>query len=70
MFDDLMLNNPDWSEVFAPNGVLLKEGQMIHRNALARTLAQVASEGADALYKVRPHLYADYIIIDALMLRI
>lgn len=47
-----MLNNPDWSAVFAPRGTLLKEGDLIRRTNLSRTLSIIASEGPDAFYKV------------------
>ncbi|KAH9839396.1 gamma-glutamyltranspeptidase [Rhodofomes roseus] len=50
-FKPLMLNNPDWSAIFAPEGHLLKEGETIRRTNLSRTLAVIAEEGADALYK-------------------
>ncbi|KAG6810980.1 hypothetical protein H0H92_009563 [Tricholoma furcatifolium] len=50
-YSDLMLNNPDWSAIFAPNGVLLREGEIIRRTNLARTLATIAKEGSDAFYK-------------------
>lgn len=51
-YTDLMLNNPDWSAIFAPQGRMLREGEMIRRTNLARTLASIAQEGADALYQV------------------
>ncbi|KAF8629660.1 hypothetical protein AX17_005599 [Amanita inopinata Kibby_2008] len=51
LFVDLMLNNSDWSAIFAPNGILLKEGQIIKRTNLSQTLATIAEEGADAFYK-------------------
>ncbi len=47
-----MLNNPDWSAIFAPNGRFLKEGETIHRTNLSRTLNMIAEQGADAFYKV------------------
>ncbi|KAK0241652.1 gamma-glutamyltranspeptidase [Armillaria nabsnona] len=50
-FADLMLGNPDWRDVFAPNGVFLKEGEIIRRTNYSRTLATIATEGADAFYK-------------------
>lgn len=50
-FAQLMLNNPDWSAIFAPNGALLEAGETIRRTNLSRTLALVAENGADALYK-------------------
>ncbi|KAJ3529786.1 hypothetical protein NM688_g7806 [Phlebia brevispora] len=51
MFSPLMLNAPEWKEVFAPNGCLLHEGEIIRRTALARTLETIAQDGADAFYK-------------------
>ncbi|KAH9935606.1 gamma-glutamyltranspeptidase [Fomitopsis serialis] len=50
-FKPLMLKDPDWSAVFAPEGQLLKEGEIVRRTNLSRTLAVVAEQGADALYK-------------------
>lgn len=51
-YRDLLLNNPDWKPIFAPRGVLLKEGDMIRRTNLSRTLKVIASQGADGFYKV------------------
>ncbi|KAF9005378.1 gamma-glutamyltranspeptidase, partial [Hymenopellis radicata] len=50
-FYQLMLGNPDWSSIFAPRGVLLKQGEPIKRTNYSRTLATIAEEGADAFYK-------------------
>ncbi|KAF9531606.1 gamma-glutamyltranspeptidase [Crepidotus variabilis] len=50
-FQDLMLNNPDWMAIFAPNGTLLKEGEIIRRTNLSRTLSVIAEEGPGAFYK-------------------
>ncbi|KAH9951517.1 gamma-glutamyltranspeptidase [Amylocystis lapponica] len=50
-FDDMMLEDPDWRAIFAPEGSLLKEGDIIRRTNLSHTLAAVAAGGADALYK-------------------
>jgi len=47
-----MLNNPDWSSIFAPQGRLLKEGEIIRSPNLSRTLSVIAEEGPDAFYKV------------------
>ncbi|KAF8625422.1 hypothetical protein AX15_005384 [Amanita polypyramis BW_CC] len=52
-FSDLMLNSPDWRAIFAPNGSLLKEGDIMRRTNLSRTLSDVAEQGADAFYKGR-----------------
>ncbi|KAG6842084.1 hypothetical protein C0991_002738 [Blastosporella zonata] len=50
-YSELMLNNPDWSAIFAPKGVLLREGEVIRRANLARTLAMIAKEGSSVFYK-------------------
>ncbi|KAG5645211.1 hypothetical protein DXG03_006729 [Asterophora parasitica] len=50
-YEELMLNNPDWSAIFAPNGALLKEGDIIRRTNLSRSLALIAKEGSSAFYK-------------------
>jgi len=47
-----MLNNPDWGAIFAPEGRLLKEGEIIRSPNLSRTLSVIAEEGPDAFYKV------------------
>lgn len=51
-YPDLMLNNPDWNSTFAPHGALLKEGELIRRPNLSRTLSIIASEGPESFYKV------------------
>ncbi|KAJ3763591.1 nucleophile aminohydrolase [Lentinula raphanica] len=50
-YPDLMLNDPDWSPIFAPHGVMLKEGELIQRRNLSRTLYTIASQGPDSFYK-------------------
>ena len=50
-FRALMLGNKDWSSVFAPHGVLLREGELIKRTNLSRTLATLAEEGPDVFYQ-------------------
>ncbi|GLB37095.1 putative gamma-glutamyltranspeptidase [Lyophyllum shimeji] len=50
-FSELMLNNPDWSAIFAPNGILLREGDVIRRTNLSRTLGLVARDGSSAFYQ-------------------
>lgn len=45
-----MLDNPTWSEVYAPRGYLAVEGDWIKRSAYGRTLETVAKHGADAFY--------------------
>jgi gamma-glutamyltranspeptidase/glutathione hydrolase/leukotriene-C4 hydrolase len=51
-FSNLLLTNPDWSAVFAPHGNLLKEGDIIRRPNLARTLSYIAKQGPGVFYKV------------------
>lgn len=46
-----MLDNSDWSDIFAPEGRFLKEGEIIRRTNLSRTLATIAQDGPDAFYK-------------------
>lgn len=46
------MTNPDWASIFAPNGRLLREGEIIRRTNLSLTLTKVAREGADAFYTV------------------
>ncbi|KAI9463549.1 gamma-glutamyltranspeptidase [Lactarius psammicola] len=50
VFRPLFLHNPDWSHMFAPNGVLLKEGDTIQRVNLSKTLSLIAERGPDAFY--------------------
>ncbi|ESK94248.1 gamma-glutamyltranspeptidase 1 [Moniliophthora roreri MCA 2997] len=50
-FPDLMLKNPDWTPIFAPGGVFLKENEILRRTNYSRTLLAIANEGADAFYK-------------------
>ena len=52
MFSSVMLNLPDWRAIFAPSGRLLREGELIQRANLSRTLTTIALEGPGALYKV------------------
>jgi gamma-glutamyltranspeptidase / glutathione hydrolase / leukotriene-C4 hydrolase len=47
----LFLHNPDWSPIFAPDGVILSEGDIIRNVNLSRTLGLIAEQGADAFYQ-------------------
>ncbi|KAF8906563.1 gamma-glutamyltranspeptidase [Gymnopilus junonius] len=49
-FAGLFLTNPDWTSIFAPNGRLLREGEIIRRTNLSITLTKIAEEGAKAFY--------------------
>jgi len=62
MFEHLMLGDPDWSSVFAPNGRLLREGELIRRTSLSQTLHTIAEHGAEAFYSGR--------ILEALLAKI
>lgn len=48
----LMLDNEDWSAVFAPEGKLLLQGETIRRTNYSRTLETIANEGPEAFYNV------------------
>lgn len=48
-----MLHNPDWRQIFAPQGTLLHEGELIRRTNYSRTLESIAVGGAGAFYSVR-----------------
>ena len=47
----MFLHNPDWSRIFAPDGVILGEGDIIRNDNLSRTLGLIAEQGPDAFYR-------------------
>jgi gamma-glutamyltranspeptidase/glutathione hydrolase/leukotriene-C4 hydrolase len=47
-----MLEHPDWKPLFAPDGVLLEEGDWVNRTNYSRTLSIIAEQGPDAFYEV------------------
>lgn len=47
-----MTRSQDWSDIFAPDGHILQEGEVIHRTNLSRTLDIIAKEGANGFYQV------------------
>ncbi|KIM78895.1 hypothetical protein PILCRDRAFT_824014 [Piloderma croceum F 1598] len=47
----LMLGNPDYSAIFAPKGLLLREGDLIRRTNYSNTLFTIARHGPSAFYK-------------------
>lgn len=65
-----MLEEPDWSQIFAPNGRLLEEGELIRRTNLSRTLQTIADEGPNAFYTVirfhidMHYMYSSYYLRD------
>jgi gamma-glutamyltranspeptidase/glutathione hydrolase/leukotriene-C4 hydrolase len=52
MFAKLVLPKEDWSTIFAPEGRMLLEGEIIRRTNYSRTLSAIATEGPDVFYKV------------------
>ena len=63
LYSDALLNNPDWSVVFAPNGHLLKAGDIIRRTNLSRTLSYIAENGPEAFYKVSLRTYLSAVLL-------
>ncbi|KAL0581322.1 hypothetical protein V5O48_000698 [Marasmius crinis-equi] len=49
-FADLLLHNPDWSPIFAPEGALLQEYETLRNPKLAESLEKIGHEGADGFY--------------------
>ena len=46
-----MTGAQDWSDIFAPDGHILQEGEIIRRTNLSRTLHIIAREGAKGFYQ-------------------
>jgi len=46
-----MTETQDWSNIFAPNGHILQEGEIIRCTNLSRTLDIIAREGAKGFYR-------------------
>ena len=46
-----MTSTRDWSDIFAPDGHILQEGETIRRTNLSHTLAIIAREGAKGFYQ-------------------
>jgi len=49
--DPALISTPSSRVIFAPEGRPLKAGEVLYQHDLARTLARLASEGADAFYR-------------------
>ena len=68
-----MTGTQDWSDIFAPHGHILHEGEIIRRRNLSRTLDIIAREGAKGFYEVRGPVYvvADfwYYLVSRVLLR-
>ena len=47
--EDIILSNPDWSQIYAPQGSLVKVGDIVQRIVLADTLQKIAEEGANGI---------------------
>ncbi|KAF7985831.1 hypothetical protein HWV62_504 [Athelia sp. TMB] len=52
-YGSFILTDPLWAEVYAPNGTVLKEGDIAYRKRYADTLEQISIHGADYFYKGR-----------------
>ncbi|KAF5354305.1 hypothetical protein D9756_007190 [Leucocoprinus leucothites] len=51
VYTEVMENHPDWKPLFAPNGVLVKEGDWVNRTNYSRTLSIIAEQGPEAFYE-------------------
>jgi gamma-glutamyltranspeptidase/glutathione hydrolase/leukotriene-C4 hydrolase len=51
IFASSLLSSPDYSSIFAPEGFLLVEGDLIRRTNYSNTLSTIADHGASAFYK-------------------
>lgn len=49
-FSAWMLDEPEWAEIFAPEGELLAEGGVLKRESYARTLERLGKDGVEAFY--------------------
>lgn len=47
-----MLRKAEWKKIFAPNGHLVRKGDLISRPAYSKTLQSIADNGADIFYHV------------------
>ena len=61
-----VLENEEFKRIFAPNGKLLKKGDICYRRHYASTLRKVAEGGADAFYQVSPPFF--FLITNARLL--
>lgn len=57
----LITSSKDWSDIFAPDGQILREGELIRRTNLSHTLEIIAREGANGFYQAG---YLARVIID------
>lgn len=46
-----MKNSSEWADVYYPNGVAIKEGDIVKRPTLANTLELISEKGADEFYE-------------------
>ncbi|ORX52317.1 gamma-glutamyltranspeptidase [Hesseltinella vesiculosa] len=49
--EEWLLEKPEWASVYAPNGYVVRPGDIVKRPALAVTLQTIATEGPDAFYE-------------------
>lgn len=49
--ESFLIDDPSWAEDFAPNGVLVRQSDIMTRKRYANTLEKVAKHGSKAFYK-------------------
>jgi gamma-glutamyltranspeptidase/glutathione hydrolase/leukotriene-C4 hydrolase len=48
----MLEENPNFASIYAPNGKLLGEGDLLKRTNFSKTLELIAENGSEVFYKV------------------
>jgi gamma-glutamyltranspeptidase / glutathione hydrolase / leukotriene-C4 hydrolase len=59
MFKKILEENPNLASIYAPNGKLLGEGDLLKRTNFSKTLELIAENGSEVFYRVI--LFKDFI---------
>jgi gamma-glutamyltranspeptidase/glutathione hydrolase/leukotriene-C4 hydrolase len=52
MFKKILEENPNLASIYAPNGKLLGEGDLLKRTNFSKTLELIAENGSEVFYRV------------------